>query len=186
MDYVPVVDINERIPSNHSLILRNCKEIVCLLILGSYNNGSNSIESNSSNHTEYSNFNHICTRSNNSNALPSINNSPSSSACNSHLPCRVCGRIFTTKTDVVVHMRYAQPNGHVEQNPSTDFKSRWREEEDVLLVKKEFELIAIGTKYMNKVLARLVLSRSLKAFKKTRQKVKYRQRVKNDLAMTVF
>uniref|UniRef100_A0A1B0A590 C2H2-type domain-containing protein n=1 Tax=Glossina pallidipes TaxID=7398 RepID=A0A1B0A590_GLOPL len=95
----------------------------------------------------------------------------------------VCGRTFTKETGVEVHMKRAHPDERDQQKARTDNKQRWRQEEESLLAKKEAELTAVGTRFMNKVLAPLFPSRWLEAIKKTRQKETNRKRVQEYITM---
>uniref|UniRef100_A0A1B0A567 C2H2-type domain-containing protein n=1 Tax=Glossina pallidipes TaxID=7398 RepID=A0A1B0A567_GLOPL len=110
-----------------------------------------------------------------------LNQNPS--RFHSDTSCRVCGRTFTTKTGVGVHMRRAHSDEHDQQKARTDVKQRWSEEEESLLARKEAELTAIGTQFMNEALAPLFPSRSLEAIKKARQKETYHKRVQEYIAM---
>uniref|UniRef100_A0A1A9VZG3 Reverse transcriptase domain-containing protein n=1 Tax=Glossina brevipalpis TaxID=37001 RepID=A0A1A9VZG3_9MUSC len=124
--------------------------------------------------------NHIHNHINSPNHVgsPSTNkNNHMLSISQSDLACRVCRRTFTTKTGVGVHMSRAHPNEHDVAKIRIDIKSRWSEEEEALLAKKEAELTTAGVKFLNKALAPLFPSRSLEAIKKARQKASYRQRV---------
>uniref|UniRef100_A0A1B0BY08 C2H2-type domain-containing protein n=1 Tax=Glossina palpalis gambiensis TaxID=67801 RepID=A0A1B0BY08_9MUSC len=92
--------------------------------------------------------------------------------------CQFCSRYFTTKTGAGVHARRAHPNELDQRNARTDVKLRWSEEEELLLARKEAELIIDGkTRFMNKALAAFFPARSLEAIKKIRQKPSYRQHV---------
>uniref|UniRef100_A0A1B0B7F1 C2H2-type domain-containing protein n=1 Tax=Glossina palpalis gambiensis TaxID=67801 RepID=A0A1B0B7F1_9MUSC len=91
------------------------------------------------------------------------------SLIDSAIPCRICGRTFTAKTGVGIHMRRTHPDEHDQNKARTNVKQRWSEEEEVLT--------ANGTRFLNKALAPLFPTRSLEAIKKARQKETYRKRV---------
>ncbi|KAI9582999.1 hypothetical protein GQX74_012216 [Glossina fuscipes] len=91
------------------------------------------------------------------------------SLIDSAIPCRICGRTFTAKTSVGIHMRRTHPDEHDQNKARTNVKQRWSEEEEALT--------ANGTRFLNKALAPLFPTRSLEAIKKDRQKETYRKRV---------
>ncbi|GBN11179.1 hypothetical protein AVEN_147567-1, partial [Araneus ventricosus] len=96
--------------------------------------------------------------------------------------CDACAREFTTKTGLGVHKRRAHT---VEANDNIDTvrqKSRWSEEEALILAKAEAELIQKGgVRFMNQELAGMFAERSIEAIKKKRQSQPYKLMVKNFL-----
>ncbi|KAI9578065.1 hypothetical protein GQX74_013959 [Glossina fuscipes] len=128
-----------------------------------------------------------CITNQNSKSLNCNNPNQSPSLIHSAIPCRICGRTFTTKTGVGVHMRRAHPDEHDQHKARTDVKQRWsekeEEEEEALLAKKEVELTGVATRFLNKALTPLFPSRSLEATEKARQKETYLTRVQEYIAM---
>lgn len=92
--------------------------------------------------------------------------------------CQHCGRSFSTKTGLGVHTRRAHPDEADAANLRVETKARWKEEELLLMARKEAELAQDPkVRFMNQELTKFFKSRTLEAIKKSRQKPDYKAQV---------
>lgn len=93
--------------------------------------------------------------------------------------CGVCGRDFTTKTGLGVHVRRAHPAIANAQSAPPQVKRRWLNEELELLASTEARLIRGGSANINIDLLKALpnLGRTLEAIKGVRRKETYKQSV---------
>ena len=97
--------------------------------------------------------------------------------------CDVCGRSFSTKSGLGVHIRRAHPDESDRMNVRTDIRARWNDEEISLLACAEAELtIAGGVRFMNHALHERFVHRTVEAIKKARQKDSYKSKLRDYLS----
>ena len=96
--------------------------------------------------------------------------------------CVVCGRSFSTKSGLGVHIRRAHPDVSDQMNTRSDKKARWNDEEISLLACTEAELIHNGgVRFMNHALRERFVHRTVEAIKKMRQRDEYKVKVRTYL-----
>lgn len=97
--------------------------------------------------------------------------------------CVVCGRSFSTKSGLGVHIRRAHPDESDRINVRSDVKARWNDEEISLLACAEAELtFAGGVRFMNHALHERFVHRTVEAIKKARQKDSYKSKLQDYLS----
>lgn len=117
--------------------------------------------------------------------IPSDNAASSGAVALSH-PCVSCGRSFSTKSGLGVHIRRAHPDLSDERNVRLDKKARWSDEEVSLLASTEADLIhSGGIRFMNHALHERFVLRSVEAIKKVRQREVYKAKVQAFLCRLV-
>ena len=91
--------------------------------------------------------------------------------------CSICSRAFSTKTGLGVHTRRAHPVQHDEQHERVEIKSRWSEEEMMIMAQREASLSKEGIRFMNQELAKIFTNRSVESIKNNWQKAAYKEAV---------
>lgn len=92
--------------------------------------------------------------------------------------CTICGRHFSSKIGLGVHMSRLHKNEFDELRRREDVNLRWSEEEKWMMARKEFELAASGIlRHANKQLAEFFTNRSVEAIKKIRQRGDYKAKM---------
>lgn len=100
--------------------------------------------------------------------------------------CVVCGRSFSTKSGLGVHIRRAHPDESDRMHVRTDLRARWNDEEISLLACAEAELIKKGgVRFMNHALHERFVHRTVEAIKKARQKDSYKMKVQSYLSRII-
>lgn len=94
-------------------------------------------------------------------------------------PCPVqgCGRSFTTKTGLGVHIRRAHPDYRDAQIKPGVMKAVWSQEEILRLARKEAALTLAGVRFINQHLLESFPERTLESIKGRRKRADYKQLV---------
>jgi len=92
-------------------------------------------------------------------------------------PCCECGRSFTSKSGLGVHMSRQHKDRLDQLRLRVDVKARWSDEELSMMARKEIELTANGERFINKKLAEIFTHRSVDAIKKCRQRDNYKAKI---------
>ncbi|CAG0890453.1 unnamed protein product [Darwinula stevensoni] len=90
-------------------------------------------------------------------------------------PCTECERSFPTKIGHSLHLKARHPNKYYSEQVTTQKKSRWDEEEDLLLANAELQALKTNIKNINQhILATNILpGRTLESIKGRRKQTKY-------------